>query len=242
MRSPAGGPDRSSRWPWAWPSPSPCCGPNPMPWVRPARSSSWWRAAVLATWPVNGRTGDQWLPVVVRWGARRSGWRGLRRMDSLGGLRLLSVGSRPDGRRARSAGEDPHRRPLPARPGIRPARSRRAGAEGGGMVLRPGHPGPRGLARSAASSGWRRRFPDQGHGVRSYLSSHATVDPASACVASYEGLLSDMEVRCAGRTMSCWPCRCACPSRSMSAPRRCSARWRRWPACWPTPISRWTAC
>ena len=46
----------------------------------------------MATWPVSGRTGDQWLPVVVRWGTRRLGRGGLRRMDSLAGLRLLSVG------------------------------------------------------------------------------------------------------------------------------------------------------
>ena len=25
----------------------------------------------MATWPLSGRTGDQWLPVVVRWGTRR---------------------------------------------------------------------------------------------------------------------------------------------------------------------------
>ena len=36
--------------------------------------------------------------------------------------------------------------------------------------------------------------PDSGHGVRGFLSSHTTVDPASAYLASYEGLLNDMEV------------------------------------------------
>jgi len=25
----------------------------------------------MATWPISGRTGDQWFPVVVRWGPRR---------------------------------------------------------------------------------------------------------------------------------------------------------------------------
>jgi hypothetical protein len=37
-------------------------------------------------------------------------------------------------------------------------------------------------------------FPDQGHGVRDYLSAHAAADPGSACVASYEALLSDVDV------------------------------------------------
>jgi hypothetical protein len=37
-------------------------------------------------------------------------------------------------------------------------------------------------------------FPDQGHGVRDYLSAHSTADPTSACVASYEALLSDIDV------------------------------------------------
>src|ERR1700733_395883 len=30
----------------------------------------------LATVPVAGRTGDEWLPVVVCWGTRRTGFRG----------------------------------------------------------------------------------------------------------------------------------------------------------------------
>jgi len=37
-------------------------------------------------------------------------------------------------------------------------------------------------------------FPDEGHGVRSYLTAHTAADPASACVASYEALLSDIDV------------------------------------------------
>ena len=32
--------------------------------------------AALATWPLAGRTGDQWIPVVVRWCTRRVGGRG----------------------------------------------------------------------------------------------------------------------------------------------------------------------
>ena len=39
----------------------------------------------LATVPVSGRTGDEWLPVAVCWGVRRAGARGARRMGALRG-------------------------------------------------------------------------------------------------------------------------------------------------------------
>ena len=54
--------------------------------------------AGLATWPIAGRTGEEWAPVVVCWGVRRYGghgrpWRygqrGVRSKDALGGLQLL---------------------------------------------------------------------------------------------------------------------------------------------------------
>ena len=32
--------------------------------------------AATATWPLSGLTGDQWIPVVVRWSARRLSGRG----------------------------------------------------------------------------------------------------------------------------------------------------------------------
>ena len=100
---------------------------------------------LLATWPISGRTGDQWLPVVVRWGSRRAAPGGLRRMDALGGLRLLGVGSRQMG-----VVHDHRERTLTAALSVRgrvcAARSRRAGAEGDGLVLGSGHPCPRRLA------------------------------------------------------------------------------------------------
>ena len=37
----------------------------------------------LATAPLSGRTGDEWLPVAVCWGVRRAGARGARRMGAL---------------------------------------------------------------------------------------------------------------------------------------------------------------
>src|SRR5580658_6943315 len=43
----------------------------------------------LATVPVAGRTGDEWLPVAVCWGTRRSASGGVPRMGTLRGLRLL---------------------------------------------------------------------------------------------------------------------------------------------------------
>jgi hypothetical protein len=146
----------------------------------------------LATWPVSGRTGDQWLPVVVRWG-RRAGRRGRRRMDALGGLRLLPLGSRRMG-----AVHDQHGRTLTAALSLRGQGFALLGPDeqdrrvaGWSSVLatlaRDGSPIRR-VQWLAAS------FPDQGHGVRDYLSAHTAADPASATVASYEALLSEIDV------------------------------------------------
>src|SRR5580698_7354912 len=51
----------------------------------------------MASWPVAGRTGDEWFPVVVCWGARRASRHGRRRLDSLRGLELLRAGGRAMG-------------------------------------------------------------------------------------------------------------------------------------------------
>jgi hypothetical protein len=146
----------------------------------------------LATWPVSGRTGDQWIPVVVRWGNRRLGRGGRRRMDALGGLRLLSMGTRPMG-----VVHDQRQGTLTAALALRgqgfallgpDEQDRRVGgwssvlatlAREGSLIRR--------VQWLAAS------FPDQGHGVRSYLSTHTAADPASACVASYEALLDEID-------------------------------------------------
>ena len=45
----------------------------------------------LATVPIAGRTSEEWVPVAVCWGARRSGAR-KRRMAALRGLRLIRAG------------------------------------------------------------------------------------------------------------------------------------------------------
>jgi hypothetical protein len=48
----------------------------------------------LATWPIGGRTAEEWFPVVVCWGARRVSLRGARGTDCLAGLELLAAGHR----------------------------------------------------------------------------------------------------------------------------------------------------
>jgi hypothetical protein len=154
----------------------------------------------LATWPVSGRTGDQWIPVVVRWSARRMGgpgpWRrpgrGSRRTDVLCGLRLLSVGPRQLG-----VVHDVRGRTLTAVLSLRgrsfallgpDEQDRRVG--GWSVVLaalaREGSPVRR-VQWLAAS------FPDEGHGVRTFLHEHRVAEPASACATSYESLLGRID-------------------------------------------------
>jgi hypothetical protein len=150
----------------------------------------------MATWPVSGRTGDQWLPVVVRWGTRRfSGGglgRGLRGMDALAGLRVLSVGSRDMG-----VVHDRRGRTLTAGLSVRgrgfallgPDEQDRRVAGWSSVLATLAREGSliRRVQWMAAS------FPDQGDGVRDYLAANAMADPASTCVASYEALLSDID-------------------------------------------------
>ncbi|MGP0029839.1 MAG: SCO6880 family protein [Acidimicrobiales bacterium] len=146
----------------------------------------------LATWPLSGRTGEQWIPVVVRWSARRAGRRGRRRTDALGGLRLLSAGRRDMG-----VVHDVRARTLTGALALRgqsfallaPDDQDRRVA-GWSAVLaslaREGSPVRR-VQWVAAS------FPDEGHGVRAHLRERGTADPAAACAASYRSLLHDMD-------------------------------------------------
>jgi hypothetical protein len=146
----------------------------------------------MATWPVSGRTGDQWLPVVMRW-ISRLGFGGMRKMESLRGLRLLSVGPRDMG-----VVHDRRGRTLTAALSLRGQ---------GFALLGPDEQDRRVAAWSSVLATLAREgslirrvqwvaasFPDPGHGVRNYLSAHTQADPASACVASYEALLSDIDV------------------------------------------------
>jgi hypothetical protein len=158
--------------------------------------------AALATWPLAGRTGDQWIPVLVRWGTRRVGgpswrrgrWRGNRRTDSLCGLRLLSVGQRDMG-----VVHDVRARTLTAVLSLRGQSFALLGPDeqdrrvaGWSAVLaalaREGSPVER-VQWLAAS------FPDEGDGARTYLRDRRAADPASTCVSSYESLLHDLDAQ-----------------------------------------------
>jgi hypothetical protein len=137
----------------------------------------------MAAWPVNGRTGDQWLPVVVRWSTRRAGRKGMRGMEALGGLRLLSVGSHHMG-----VVHDRRGRTLTAALSVRGRGFALLGPDeqdrrvaGWSSVLAS-------LAREGSS------FPDQGYGVRRYLADHTVADAASDGLVSYEDLLSALDV------------------------------------------------
>jgi hypothetical protein len=146
----------------------------------------------LATWPVAGRTGEEWFPVVVGWGVRRAGPRGARRLDALGGLRLLAAG-----RHGMGVVHDQRARTLTAAVGVRgqsfallgpDEQDRRVGAWSSVLaaLAREGSPVRR-VQWLAAS------FPDQGHGAQGFLATHGVADAASASVASYAALLSDID-------------------------------------------------
>jgi hypothetical protein len=148
--------------------------------------------AGLATWPISGRTSEQWAPIMVRWAVRRSPWRTRHQNDVLGGLRLLQgewqgMGMVHDVRGRTLTAALSLRGQSFALLGLDEQDRRVAGWSAAlAAVAREGSPVRR-LQWLAAS------FPDEGHGVRSYLSRQTSADPASSCVASYESLLSEMD-------------------------------------------------
>ena len=147
----------------------------------------------LATVPVAGRTGDEWLPVVVCWGTRRNGvWGGAGRIGALRGMRLLRAGWQDMGVVHDRAGGT-----LTAALSVRGAsfallgaedQDRRVGAWASVLasLAREGSPVHR-VQWVAAS------FPDDGQGLRSYVAAEAVPGAASACTASYDALLADMD-------------------------------------------------
>jgi hypothetical protein len=146
----------------------------------------------LATVPVAGRTGDEWLPVVVCWGARRTGLRGARRIGPLRGLRLLRADWHDMGVVHDRAG-----RTLTAALSLRGGsfallgadeQDRRVGAWSSVLasLAREGSPVHRVQWVAAA-------FPDDGEGLHSYLAAEGVSDADSACTASYDALLSDLD-------------------------------------------------
>jgi hypothetical protein len=146
----------------------------------------------LATVPVAGRTGDEWLPVVVCWGARRTGTWSAGRIGPLRGMRLLRADWQDMG-----VVHDRVGRTLTAALSLRGGsfallggdeQDRRVGAWASVLssLAREGSPVHR-VQWVAAS------FPDDGQGVRSYLAAQGAPDTASACTASYDALLADMD-------------------------------------------------
>jgi hypothetical protein len=146
----------------------------------------------MATVPVSGRTGDEWLPVVVCWAARRTRVPGGRAMGALRGVRLLQAGWQDMG-----VVHDRAARTLTAAVSLRgrsfallgpDEQDRRVGAWSSVLasLAREGSPVQR-VQWVAAS------FPDDGRGVHAYLAAEAEADGASASAASYEALLADMD-------------------------------------------------
>ena len=146
----------------------------------------------MATVPVSGRTGDEWLPVVVCWAARRTRKPGGRATGALRGVRLLRAGWQDMG-----VVHDRAARTLTAAVSLRgrsfallgpDEQDRRVGAWSSVLasLAREGSPVHR-VQWVAAS------FPDDGRGVHAYLAAEAVADGTSASNASYEALLADMD-------------------------------------------------
>lgn len=152
----------------------------------------------LATVPVAGRTGDEWLPVAVCWGARRPR-RG--HMAALQSLRLLQAEWHDMG-----VVHDRAQRTLTAALALRGAsfallgpdeQDRRVGAWASVLASLARERSPVHRLQWVAAS-----FPDDGEGVRAYLAEEAvpsassassTSPTSSASTASYEALLADMD-------------------------------------------------
>jgi hypothetical protein len=143
----------------------------------------------LATVPVAGRTGDEWLPVAVCWEARK---RQARTMGAVRGLRLLRADWHNMG-----VVHDRAARTLTAAVALRgrsfallgaDEQDRRVGSWAGVLASLARERSPVHRVQWVASS-----YPDEGRGVRSYLADQADPTASSACVASYEALLDDMD-------------------------------------------------
>jgi hypothetical protein len=149
-------------------------------------------SGALATVPVAGRTGDEWLPVTVSWAARRAAWPGRRPLGALRGLSLLETGWHGMGvvhdRRARTLTAALVLRGRSFALLAADEQDRRVGAWSSVLssLAREGSPVHR-VQWVAAT------FPDDGRGVRDFLAGAADPHAASACTASYESLLEDID-------------------------------------------------
>jgi hypothetical protein len=142
----------------------------------------------LATVPVAGRTGEEWVPVAVCFEARRHGRTSSGPLRTLRGLRLLQVEWRDMGvvhdRAARTltAAVSVRGRSFALLGGDEQDRRVSAWASLLASAARDGSPVHR--LQWLASS-----YPDDGRAVRSFLRETATTDGPSASRASYESLL-----------------------------------------------------
>jgi hypothetical protein len=150
----------------------------------------------LAIVPWSGRTGDEWVPVAVCWVARRNRKGGSGRLSALRGVRLLQADWHDMG-----VVHDRTARTLTAALSLRGRSFALLGPDeqdrrvaGWASVLAS-------LAREGSAVHrvqWvAASFPDDGQAVRSYLAAEAVAAP-SACTASYEGLLGDMDTHACG--------------------------------------------
>jgi hypothetical protein len=150
----------------------------------------------LAIVPLSGRTGDEWVPVAVCWAARRIRDSGNGRMGALRGVRLLRADWHDMG-----VVHDRTARTLTAALSLRGRSFALLGPDeqdrrvaGWASVLAS-------LAREGSAVHrvqWvAASFPDDGQAVRSYLAAEAVAAP-SACSASYQGLLGDIDTHACG--------------------------------------------
>jgi hypothetical protein len=146
----------------------------------------------MATWPVAGRTGEEWFPVVVCWAARRGRPGGLRSADSLRGLQLVRAGWHDMG-----VVHDTRARTVTAALSVRgqsfallgpEEQDRRVGGWSSVLAALAREGSPVRRVQWVAAS-----FPDQGHGAHEYLAERGADDAASASVASYGDLLADLD-------------------------------------------------
>ena len=192
----------------------------------------------LATVPVAGRTGDEWLPVVVCWGARRTGLWGARSHRAVyAGCASCAPTGGTWASCTTAPGERSPRRPVAARRELRAAGGRRAGPPGGRLGLGARLVGPRGLAGAPGAVG--------GGGLSRRRGGSALVSGCGGGAGRRLGLhrllrrpAATTWTRTPAPTTSSWPCRCGSPVRSRSGAPRSPARSDRWSASWRTPMCR----
>ncbi len=157
-------------------------------------SSCWWRAVPWRPGPSVGERATSGFPSWCGGASRRAG-RGGRRSDGLPGRDFACSVSADIAIWVSCTTSGAGRSPPPSRlrgQGFALLGPDEQDRRVAGVVVSPGHAGPRGFTDSARAvvGGLVSR---SGFGVRDYLATQQRADPASACVASYEALLSDID-------------------------------------------------